>query len=79
MPVELSLELMAIVGPSFLDADRELFHGAIGRVLPTLLRAFVAELWRHDTRRVIAGSISEPADFITVLCDDGEGLDVDLE
>ena len=32
VPVELGLELMAVVGPDFLDAERELFDDVIDEV-----------------------------------------------
>lgn len=46
MPVELGLELMAVIGPNFLDAEREPFNDVIDKVDRGILEAadFLAAL-----------------------------------
>ena len=46
MPVELGLELMAVVGPDLLDAERELFDDVIDKVDRIGLCVFVVDLER---------------------------------
>ncbi len=55
MPVELGLELMPIVGPDFLDAERELFNDVIDEVDRVGLCVFVVDLERPDAGRVRGG------------------------
>lgn len=72
VPVELGLELMAIVGPDFFDPERELFNDVIDEVVSVGLRVFVVDLEGPDTRCVINSSILETRDLLAALADEGE-------
>ena len=63
VPVELGLELMAIVGSDFLDAERELFDDVIDEVDGVGLCVFVVDFEGPDAGCVVDGSILEPADL----------------
>lgn len=73
VPVELGLVLMTIVGPDFLDAERELFDDVIDEIDRIGLSVFVVDLERPDAGRIVDGSILQPADFLAALADEGEG------
>ena len=79
VPVELGLELVAVVGSDLFDAERELFDHVIDEVLSVGLSMFVGDIERPDARRVIDSSILEPADLLAALADGGEELDVHLD
>lgn len=79
MPVELGLELVAIIGSDFFDAERELFNDVIDEVDRVGLCVFVVNLERPDARRVIDSCILEPADFLASHTSEGEELDVHLD
>ena len=76
MQAELSLELMPVVGPDLLDAERELFNDVIDKVDRVGLCVFVVDLECPDAGRIVDGSILEPSDFLAALADEGEELDV---
>ena len=63
MPVELSLELVAIVRPDFLDAERELFDDVVNKVDGAGLGVFLIDLERPNPGRIIDGGELEAADF----------------
>ena len=48
MPMELGLELMPVVGPDFLDAEREFFDDVIDEVDRVGLSVFIVDLKRPD-------------------------------
>ena len=75
MPVELGLELMPVVGPDLLDAERELFDDVINEVDRVGVCVFVVDLERPDAGSVIDSGILEPPDFLTALASEGEELD----
>lgn len=79
VPVELGLELVAVVGSDLFDAERELFDDVIDEVDRVGLSMFVVDFERPDARRVIDSSILEPADLLAALADEGEELDVHLD
>ena len=79
VPVELGLELVAVVGSDLFDAERELFDDVIDEVLSVGLSMFVVDFERPDARRVIDSSILEPADLLAALAGEGEELDVHLD
>ena len=79
VPMELGLELMAIVSPDLFDAERELFNDVIDKVDRVGLSMFVVDFERPDARRVIDSSILEPADLLAALASEGEELDVHLD
>ena len=79
VPMELGLELMAIVGSDFLNPEWELFDDVIDEVLSVGLCVFVADLERPDTRSVIDSGILEPADLLAALASEGEELAVHLD
>lgn len=79
VPVELGLELMAIVGSDFLDAERELFNDVIDEVDGVGLCVFVVDFERPDAGCVVDGGILEPADLLPALAGEGEELDVHLD
>lgn len=79
VPVELGLELMAIIGSDFLDAERELFDDVIDEVDRVGLSMFIIDLESPDARSVVNGCILEPADLLAALSDEGEELDVHLD
>jgi hypothetical protein len=72
VPVELGLELMAVVCPDFANAERELFDDVIDKVLSVGLSMFVVDFERPDTCCVIDSGILEAADFLATLTDEGE-------
>ena len=51
VPVKLGLQLMAIIGPDFLDAERELFDDVIDKVDHVGLCVFVVDLVCPETLR----------------------------
>ena len=59
VPVELSLELMNVIGSDLFDAERELFDDVIDKVLSVGLCVFVVNLERPDTRSFINSGILE--------------------
>ena len=77
MPVELGLELMAVVGPDLLDAERELFDDVIDEVDRVGLCVFVVDLERPDAGGIVDRGILEPADLLAALASEGEELDVE--
>ncbi len=79
VPVELGLELMAIVGSDFLDAERELFNDVIDEVDGVGLCVFVVDFEGPDAGCVVDCSILEPADLLPALAGEGEELDVHLD
>ena len=79
IPVELGLELMAVISPDFLDAERELFDDAIDEVDRIGLCVFVVDFERPDARRIVDVGILEPPDFLAALTSKGEELDVHLD
>ena len=79
MPVELGLELMAVVGPDLLDAERELFDDVIDEVDRVGLCVFVVDLERPDAGGIVDRGILEPADLLAALASEGEELDVHLD
>ena len=79
VPVELCLELMAVIGSDLFDAERELFDDVIDEVDRVGLSMFVVDFERPDARRVIDSSILEPADLLAALADEGEELDIHLD
>ena len=79
VPVELGLELVAVVGSDFLDAERELFDDVIDKVLSVGLCVFVVNLERPDTCSVVNSGILEAADFLAAFADESEELDVHLD
>ena len=79
VPMELGLELMAIVGSDFLNPEWELFDDVIDEVLSVGLCVFVADLERPDTHSVIDSGILEPADLLAALASEGEELAVHLD
>ncbi len=79
VPVEPGLELMTIVGPDFLDAERELFDDVIDEVDRVGLCVFVVDLERPDAGGIVDRGILEPADLLAALASEGEELDVHLD
>lgn len=79
LPVELGLELMAVIGSDLFDAERELFDDAINKVDRVGLCVFVVNLERPDTRSVINSSILEAADLLAAFADESEELVVYLD
>ena len=79
MPVELGLELMAVIGPDFFDAEREFFDDVIDEVVRVCLCLFVVDLERPDTRCVIDRGILEPSYFLAALANEGQELDIHLD
>ena len=78
VPMELGLELMPIVGPDFLDAERELFDDVIDEVDRNLASAIEA----LDMRVLVTGTVMtdegvrerlarEVLDFASSLAHDG--------
>lgn len=57
MPVELSLELVAIFGSNFLDAERELFNDVINEVDGICLGMYFIDFESSDTGSTIDSSI----------------------
>jgi hypothetical protein len=75
VPMELGLELTAVVGPDFLDAEWQLFDDVIDKDDRVGLSMFVVDFERLDTCFVIDGGISVATDFLTTLADEGEEFD----
>ena len=65
MPVELGLELMAVVGPDLLDAERELFDDVIDEVDRVGLCVFVVDLALHASSAVAGQG---PAGSLPTAC-----------
>jgi hypothetical protein len=92
MPMELGLELMPIIGPDLLDAEREPFDNVIDEVDRVGLSVFVVDLERSDVGSawgsapgtavacaIVDGSMLGPADFLAALTDESEELNVHLD
>ena len=79
VPVELCLELMAVIGSDLFDAERELFDDVIDKVDRVGLCVLILDLERPDACRVIDSGILEPADLLAALANEGEELDVHLD
>ena len=79
VPVEICLELMAVIGSDLFDTERELFDDVIDKVLSVGLCMFVVNLDRPDTCRVINSGILEAPDFLATLADESEELDIHLD
>jgi Ring hydroxylating alpha subunit (catalytic domain) len=75
-PMELGLELMPVVSPDILDTKRELFDDVIDEIDRIGLSVSVVDLECPDARRIVDGSILEPADFLAALASEGQELDV---
>jgi len=67
MPVELGLELVAIVSSDFTNAEWELVDDVINEVDRVGLGVFLVDLECADTASIVNGSILEPADFLSLL------------
>ncbi len=61
MPMELRLELMAIVGSDLADAERELFDDVIGEVDGVGLGVLFTDFWGSNARCVVNGRVLETA------------------
>ena len=79
MPMELSLELMAIVSPNFANAERKLLNDMINKVDRVCLRVFVVDLERPDTCRIVNCCVLEPANLLAAFPFEGQELDVHLD
>ena len=79
MPVELGLELVAVVGSDLFDTKRELVDDVIDEVDRVCLCVLVVDFECPDTRCVIDRRILEPSDFLAAPADEGEELDVHLD
>jgi hypothetical protein len=79
VPVELGLELMAVVGSDLFDLERELFDDVIDKVDRVGLSMLVIDLEGPDTRSIVDGGILEASYLLAALADEGEELDVHLD
>ena len=79
MPMELGLELMAIVGSDFLDAERELFDDAVDEVDGAGLGMFLVDLERPHPCRIIDGGELEATDLLALFSSERQELDVHLD
>jgi hypothetical protein len=72
VPVELGLELMAVVGSDLFDPERELFDDVLDKVDRVGLSMLVIDLEGPDTRSVVDGGILEASYLLAALTDEGE-------
>jgi hypothetical protein len=79
VPVDLGLELLAVIGSDFLDAERELFDDVVDEVDRVGLSMFGVDLEGPDMCCVIDSGTLEPTDFLAALADEGQELDVHLD
>ena len=78
MPVEFRLELMAVVGSDFPDAEREILDDVVDKVDGAGLSVFLVDLERTNTRGVIDSSELKRANFLTVFSFESQELKVQL-
>ena len=70
MPMELGLELMAIIGFDFSYPELELVDNVIDKVLSVRLGMLLADLERGDAGGVINGGVLEAPDLLSLLSDE---------
>jgi hypothetical protein len=79
VPMELGLELMAIVRPDFLDAEGKFFDDVVDKVDRIGLHVLIIDLEHPDPGCIVDSRILEPTDFLAVQASEGEELDVHLD
>ena len=79
MPVELGLELMAIVGADFANPKGELLDNVIEDVYGVGLCVTLIDLQGTYAGRIVNGCILETADILTAFSVEGKELDVHLD
>ena len=67
MPMELSLELVAVICPNFTDAKRELSDNVINGIDRACLRVFLINLESTDSGCVTDGSELKSAHFLATF------------
>ncbi len=78
MPVEFGLELMAVIGPDFLDAERELVDDIVNEVDGIGLGMSIVDLERANAGGVIDGGVLEPPHGLAGFTFEDEEFDVHL-
>ena len=79
MPMELGLELVAVICPNFTDAKRELLDNVINEVDRACLRVFLINLESTYSGCVINGSELKSALFLATFSFAGQKLNVHLD
>lgn len=79
MPMELGLELLAVISADLSDTERELFDDVIDEVDRVSLGMLLVDFECTNTRSVIKSSILEAAYFLALLSDESQKLDVHLD
>ena len=78
MPMELGLELVAVIRPNFSNAKRELFDDVINEVDCVCLSVLPIDFERSNACCIIDCSILKPAHFLTAFSFESQKLNVDL-
>lgn len=76
MPVELGLELVAVIRPNFSNAKRKLFDDVVNEVDRICLCVLFIYFKRSNTRCIIDCSILKPAHFLTAFSFESQKLNV---
>lgn len=79
MPMELGLELVAVICPNFTDAKRELLDNVINEVDRACLRVFLINLESTNSGCVMNGSELKSALFLATFSFAGQKLNVHLD
>jgi len=79
MPMELGLELVAVVSPYFLDAEGELFDDVIDEGDGICLVVLFKDFQGTDARGVVDSSVLESTDLLTLFSDKCQELDIHLD
>ena len=79
MPVKLSLEFVTIVGADFLDLKPALLDDMINELDRVSLRVFSVNFECPDPRRVVDRGILEASNFLTLLSNESQELNVHLD
>ena len=69
MPMELSLELMTVIGADLADTERELIDDVIDEVDRVSLGMLLVDLERANAGGIVNGGILEAAYFLALLSD----------
>ena len=78
MPVELGLELMAIVRPDLAEAERKLFDDVIREIDGVGLGVLFLDLQGANARCIIDGCVLETTYLLTFFTDESQKLNIHL-
>ena len=79
MPMELGLELVAVVSPNFSNAEWKFLNDVVNKVDRVCLRVFAVDLKCPDTCRIVDCCVLEPPHLLAAFPFEGQELDVYLD